>query len=274
MAGRAPAFIGEVTTRKRRTQMTHSDGIHTTPNGDTPKPVPTVTVTVVYHSMHGHTRVLAEHVAQGARLVPGAEVHLVEIRPEAVTAGRWQDDEIMTLLERSDAIVLGSPTLMGGVSAVFKAFLEEAFTPWTMSAWKDKLAGGFTNSASQSGDKLATLQQLAVFAAQMGMQWIGVSDLPGNNWSGGTRNHVNRLGSWLGLMSQSNADQGPEHAGSPGDMLTAERYGTRIAQLTQRWVNAAPYQTSRMGAQDARTLSAPAGDQDRVAAGVPISSSK
>jgi NAD(P)H dehydrogenase (quinone) len=171
------------------------------------------------------------------------------------------------LLGRSDAIVLGSPTLMGGVSAVFKAFLEAAFTPWTTSAWKDKLAGGFTNSASQSGDKLATLEQLAVFAAQMGMQWIGVSDLPGNNWSGGTRNHLNRLGSWLGLMSQSNFDQGPEHAGSPGDMLTAERYGIRIAQLTQRWVNAAPYHTSRMTAQDARTVVAPTRRASRESVG-------
>jgi NAD(P)H dehydrogenase (quinone) len=224
--------------------------------GETAEAVPTVTVTVVYHSMHGHTRVLAKHVAQGARLVPGADVHLVEIQPETVSAGRWQDDDVMTLLDRSDAIVLGSPTLMGGVSAVFKAFLEAAFTPWTTSAWKDKLAGGFTNSASPSGDKLATLEQLAVFAAQMGMQWIGVSDLPGGNWTGGTREHVNRLGSWLGLMSQSHADQGPEHAGSPGDMLTAERYGTRIAQLTQRWINAAPYHTSRMSEPDAWALTA------------------
>jgi NAD(P)H dehydrogenase (quinone) len=245
--------------------MTSPDGIQTlapSHNGETAGRIPTVTVTVVYHSMHGHTRVLAEHVVEGARLVAGAEVHLVEIQPEAVTAGRWQDDDVMTLLERSDAIVLGTPTLMGGVSAVFKAFMEAAFSPWTRSAWKDKLAGGFTNSASQSGDKLATLEHLAVFAAQMGMQWIGVSDLPGNNWSGGTRNHVNRLGSWLGLMSQSNADQGPEDAGSPGDLLTAKRYGTRIARLTQRWVNAAPYETTRMSTDDAWALSAPVTERD------------
>ena len=34
---------------------------------------PAVTVTVVYHSVHGHTRVLAEHLADGARLEPGTE---------------------------------------------------------------------------------------------------------------------------------------------------------------------------------------------------------
>jgi multimeric flavodoxin WrbA len=238
--------------------MTLHDNIQTPAadqQGETAGAVPTVTVAVVYHSLHGHTRVLAEHLVHGARSVPGAEVHAVEIRPEAITAGRWRDDEVMALLERSDAIVFGAPTLMGSVSAVFKAFLEEAFTPWTTQAWKDKLAGGFTNSASQSGDKLVALEQLAVFAAQMCMQWVGVGDLPGNNWSGGARNDVNRLGSWLGLMSQSNADQGPEHAGSLGDRITAERYGARIAQLTQRWVNAVPYDTPRLSEHDARALS-------------------
>ncbi|MEV7025344.1 flavodoxin family protein [Kitasatospora sp. NPDC093558] len=217
---------------------------------------PEVTVTVVYHSVHGHTRVLAEHVAAGARVVPGARVHLVEIRAENVTAGRWRDAEVMALLDRSDAIVFGSPTLMGSVSAVFKAFMEAAFTPFTTQAWKDKLAGAFTMSASQSGDKLTVLEQLAVFGAQMGMQWIGVGDMPGNNWSGGTRDDVNRLGSWLGLMSQSHADKGPEQAGSPGDLITAERYGERIARLAQRWVNAVPYETPRMTEHEARALSA------------------
>ncbi|SEG30404.1 Multimeric flavodoxin WrbA [Actinacidiphila yanglinensis] len=217
---------------------------------------PSVTVAVVHHSVHGHTRVLAEQLADGARLVPGARVHLVEIRAEDVTAGRWHDAEVMALLARSDAIVFGCPTLMGSVSAVFKAFMEATFTPFTTQAWKDKLAGGFTMSASQSGDKLAVLEQLAVFGAQMGMQWIGVADMPGNNWSGGTRDDVNRLGSWLGLMSQSHADLGAEHAGSLGDRITARRYGERIALLTQRWVNGVPYTTSRMTEHEARALSA------------------
>lgn len=217
---------------------------------------PTVTVAVVYHSVHGHTRVLAEQLAEGARSVPGAAVHLVEIRAEDVVAGRWRDPEVLALLDRCDAMVLGCPTLMGSVSAVFKAFMEAAFTPFTTQAWKDKLAGGFTMSASQSGDKLLVLEELAVFAAQLGMQWIGVGDMPGNNWSGGDRDDVNRLGSWLGLMSQSHADLGPEDAGSRGDLATARRYGERIARLAQRWVNAVPYETPRMTEHEARALSA------------------
>ncbi|WP_078861881.1 flavodoxin family protein [Streptomyces sp. NRRL F-5123] len=222
----------------------------------TPGAAPTVTVTVVVHSVHGRTRLLAEHIAAGARTVPGAQVHLVDLRPEDVTAGRWHDAATAELLDRSDAIVFGCPTLMGSVSAVFKAFMEAAFKPFTTQGWKDKLAGGFTMSASQSGDKLAVLQQLSVFGAQMGMQWIGVADMPGNNWSGGTRDDVNRLGSWLGLMAQSHTDLGPEDGCSPGDLITAERYGERIAHLSQRWVNAVPYTTTRMTEHEARALSA------------------
>jgi NAD(P)H dehydrogenase (quinone) len=218
-------------------------------NDDSQRKDDAVTVAVVYHSVHGHTRALAEHLADGARIVPGARVHLVEIRAED-----------------SDAIILGSPTLMGSVSAVFKAFMEAAFTPFTTQAWKDKLAAGFTMSASQSGDKLVVLEELAVFAAQMGMQWIGVGDMPGNNWSGGSRDDVNRLGSWLGLMSQSHADQGAEHAGSRGDLITAQRFGERIARLTQRWVNAVPYETSRMTEHEARALSASLRETDAAAA--------
>ena len=45
--------------------------------------------------------------------------------------------------------------------------------------WKDKIAAGFTNSGSRSGDKLATLIQLALFAARHGMHWINLGLPPG-----------------------------------------------------------------------------------------------
>ncbi|WP_254648423.1 hypothetical protein [Streptomyces sp. GbtcB6] len=57
-------------------------------------------------------------------------------------------------------------------------------------------------------------------------------------------------------MSQSNADPGPDHAGSRGERITAERYGERIARLTRRWVNAVPYDTSRVTEHEGRALSA------------------
>jgi multimeric flavodoxin WrbA len=151
----------------------------------------------------------------------------------------------MNTMQNSDAIIFGCATYMGSVSAIFKAFLEKAFDPWMTQGWKDKIAAGFTNSASQNGDKLSTLFQLAVFAMQMGMIWVGVGDLPGNNWSGGTINDINRLGSWMGAMGQSNGDQGPDLTPSQGDRLTAERLGARVAGLTAKFNGEGGYVTER-----------------------------
>ena len=63
--------------------------------------------------------------------------------------------------------------------------------------WKDKLAAGFTNSGSRSGDKLATLIQIALFAAQHGMHWINLDLPPANCSTAGSEDDLNRLGFWL-----------------------------------------------------------------------------
>jgi multimeric flavodoxin WrbA len=120
---------------------------------------------------------------------------------------------------------------MGGVSAPFKAFMDRSSKTWAGQQWKDKIAAGFTNSASQSGDKLNTLIQLAVFAAQHGMHWINLGLLPGNNSSQGSPEDLNRLGSYLGAMAQSNSDAAPEIAPTSSDLRTAAHLGRRVAEV-------------------------------------------
>jgi NAD(P)H dehydrogenase (quinone) len=208
-----------------------------------------IKVAIVYQSGGGHTQVLAESIAQGVAATPGAEAKLIRIQGKQIINGRWDDPAIMEQLEKCDAIVFGCATYMGSASAIYKAFLEKAFDPWLGQKWKDKIAAGFTNSASQNGDKLSTLIQLSIFAAQMGMLWVGVGDPPGNNWSGGSTKDVNRLGSWLGAMGQSNGDQGPDIAPSQGDRSTAERLGRRVAGVTLRWTRRGEYETERIAAR-------------------------
>ena len=135
----------------------------------------------------------------------------------------------------ADAIVFGAPTYMGSVSAQFKAFMDASASVWFTRGWKDRLAAGFTNSASQSGDKLNSLQQLSIFAAQHGMIWVGLDLLPGNNSSKGSVNDLNRLGSFLGAMAQSNNDEGPEKGPIASDLATAKHLGQRVATLTAQF---------------------------------------
>lgn len=188
-------------------------------------------IAVVYHSGYGHTAVVAEHVAKGAAAA-GAEAKLYKVEdfPNPET-GPWAD------LAAADAIVFGAPTYMGSVSAPMKAFMDASSKAWYGQQWKDKLAGGFTNSASWSGDKLNSLVQISIFAAQHGMLWVPTAMMPGHNSSTTSPENVNRIGSFLGVMAQSNADQGPDLAPPPADRQTAEIFGARIAELAGRWSN-------------------------------------
>jgi multimeric flavodoxin WrbA len=185
-----------------------------------------VQIAVVYHSGYGHTAKQAAAVAAGVDSVEGAKAQLISVD---------QIEEHWASLEAADGIVFGSPTYMGGVSAPFKTFMDASSKPWYARAWKDKIAAGFTNSASQSGDKLSTLIQLAVFAAQHGMIWVGLDILPGNNNSKGSVEDLNRLGSFLGAMAQSNADQPAELVPPPADLKTAEVLGARVAETAKRF---------------------------------------
>ncbi|MBP7670317.1 MAG: flavodoxin family protein [Ferrovibrio sp.] len=178
-------------------------------------------IAIVYHSGYGHTQRQAEAVAEGVNAVPGAKALLVPVaEAEANEAA----------LNAADAIIFGTPTYMGAVSAPFKTFMDWSSKAWFGQAWKDKLAAGFTNSASQSGDKFNTLVQLATYAAQHGMLWVSLGLLPGNNSSKGSPDDLNRLGGSLGALAQSNADEGPDKGPSKSDLATARHLGQRVAE--------------------------------------------
>ncbi|MEJ0062426.1 MAG: flavodoxin family protein [Alphaproteobacteria bacterium] len=182
-------------------------------------------IAIVYHSGYGHTAILADSVAKGVNSVAGASAHIIK----AEDADKHWDD-----LAAADGIIFGAPTYMGSLSAPFKAFMDASSKVWMQQSWKDKIAAGFTNSASQSGDKLNSLIQLAIFAAQHGMIWVNLGLLPGNNASTASPNDLNRLGSFLGAMAQSNNDQGPDLAPPEADRKTAEHLGRRVAEIAAR----------------------------------------
>jgi multimeric flavodoxin WrbA len=183
-------------------------------------------IAIAYHSGFGHTQAQAEAVLRGVGEVAGAEARLIKAEEHAE---HWET------LDGADAIIFGAPTYMAGPSAPFKAFLDATSGRWAEQRWKDKLAAGFTNSAGYNGDKLATLQQLNLFAMQHGMVWVGLGLLPGNHTSKGSPEDLNRLAGFLGAMAQSNADAAPEVAPSASDRATAAHLGRRVAEAAVRW---------------------------------------
>ncbi len=180
-------------------------------------------IIVVYHSGYGHTARLAEAVAAGA----GA-VHI------AINAEGNLSDSEWAALDAADAIIMGSPTYMGMVSWQFKKFADASSKPWSGQKWKNKIAAGFTNSATMNGDKLSSLHYLFTLAMQHGMIWAGSGMMPSNS-KASQRNDVNYVGSFCGAMSTTPVDAAPNEM-LPGDLETAKQFGQRVADVTEQWV--------------------------------------
>ena len=190
-------------------------------------------IAIVYHTTYGHTKLQAEAVHRGAQTVSSAPAKLYTV--EEATA---RLDE----LDAADAIIFGCPTYMGNISAGMKAFLETAAKKWFTLAWKDKVAGAFTNSSSFSGDKLNTLLGLVINAMQHGMIFVGLGMMPSanrpdemNTVSGPGPEAHNRVGSFIGPMAASFQVK-PPAAPPKGDIETAEAYGRRVAEITNQLI--------------------------------------
>ena len=178
-------------------------------------------IVIVYHSGYGHTAKVAQAVAEtsgGQLLAIDAEGNLPE--------GGWE------ALAAAKMVVFGSPTYMGSVSWQFKKFADASSKPWYSQAWKDKLAAGFTNSATLNGDKHSTLHYLITLAMQHSMLWVGTGMMPANS-KAATRADINNVGSSSGLMTATPSDASPDEM-VPGDIATARQFGERLAGVVAR----------------------------------------
>ena len=178
-------------------------------------------IVIVYHSGYGHTKKVAEAVAQGSGgslLAIDAEGNLPE--------GGWEQ------LDAADAIVFGSPTYKGSVSWQFKKFADASSKAWFTQKWKNKLAAAFTNSASMNGDKLSTLHYLFTLSQQHSMLWVGTGMMPSNS-KAATRDDINYVASSSGLMTTTPSDASVDEMVA-GDIATAKAFGARVAEAAAR----------------------------------------
>ena len=176
-------------------------------------------IVIVYHSGYGHTKKVAEAVAEGSGgtlLAIDAEGNLPE--------GGWEQ------LAAASTIVFGSPTYMGNVSWQFKKFADASSKPWYHKTWRNKLAAGFTNSATINGDKFSTVAYLMTLSQQHGMFWVGTG-MQAANAKQHTRADLNNLGGYSGLITATPSDASVDEM-VPGDLATARAFGERITEAT------------------------------------------
>ena len=184
-----------------------------------------VKVAIVFHSASGSTKKLAEAVVSGIRSVSEVDFVIAEIVGADIVEGRFKNLALIEELEDADAIIFGSPTFMGCVSAQFKAFADATGDLWAEKVWSNKIASGFTIGSNLSGDQLNTIQYMQIFANQHGMLWTSL-DIPGNCDAEGR----NRLGAQSGLIAHST--DGEINA---IDLVTAKYLGQRVANVAKRF---------------------------------------
>ncbi len=184
-------------------------------------------IAVLFHSGFGHTTNVAQAVVDGIGAVADVTSSLVEIDADGELS-----DEQWAELDAAAAIVFGSPTYMGMASWQFKKVADASSKRWFTQEWKNKLAAGFTNSATMNGDKHSTLHYFMTLAMQHSMLWVGSGLMPANS-KAATRDDINYVGSFSGLMTTSPSDAGVDEAPPKGDIETAKLFGQRVAEVTR-----------------------------------------
>lgn len=124
--------------------------------------VQTAKVMIVYHSAYGHVETLAYAVATGARAVPNAEV-IVRRVPELMgeeemqAAGMKVEQPAQFArpedLASHDAIIFGTPTRFGNMSAQMRNFLDQTGSLWVQGLLIGKIGSVFTSTATGGGNE-------------------------------------------------------------------------------------------------------------------------
>jgi NAD(P)H dehydrogenase (quinone) len=154
-------------------------------------------ILVLYYSVGGSLREMAQLVARGVNQVAGASARLRTVPP---VAPRTQVAEPpvpdagapyaeLADLEQCAGLALGSPTRFGNMAAPLKYFLDTTGVLWAKGTLVGKPAAVFTSTASLHGGQETTLVSMMLPLLHHGMLILGLPyTLPevGNTASGGT----------------------------------------------------------------------------------------
>ena len=132
---------------------------------------------VLYYSVGGSVRRMAELVAEGIERVPGAgarlrTVHRMGGEPAVPDSGPPYCE--LDDLEECAGLALGSPTRFGNMAAPLKHFLDGTSLLWHRGALAGKPACVFTSTSSLHGGQETTLVSMMLPLLHHGMLVLGL----------------------------------------------------------------------------------------------------
>lgn len=139
-------------------------------------------ILVLYYSMYGHIETLARAVEQGAASVSNTQVvvkRVAELVPDAVLAKSGakvnQAAPIADPQELADydAIIVGTPTRFGNMSAQMRNFWDQTGGLWGKGALIGKVGSVFTSTGTGGGNE-TTITSTWNTLAHHGMMIVGL----------------------------------------------------------------------------------------------------
>lgn len=199
-------------------------------------------ILIVYYSLYGHILKMARAVEEGARSVAGPEIVLRRVEEFDIVRQKTANDPhinqvresqkdipVCTLddLRAADAVIFGSPTRYGNMTAQMKQLIDSTGSLWLKGEMEGKPAGVFTSTASTHGGQETTLLTMMVPLLHLGMLIVGVP------YSTQGMIHTEARG---GTPYGPSTIAGPQGELQPaeGDLVIARALGKRVAEVAKK----------------------------------------
>jgi len=132
-------------------------------------------ILVLYYSVGGSVKRMADLIASGIERVPGAEARVRTVpRSSSETGNEGPPCCEHRDLEECAGLALGSPTRFGNMAAPLKHFLDGTSLLWQRGALAGKPACVFTSTASLHGGQETTLLSMMLPLFHHGMLVMGL----------------------------------------------------------------------------------------------------
>lgn len=203
-------------------------------------------ILVLYYSAYGHVERMARAVAEGARAVPGTEVtvkRVPELVPEEVArkAGMKLEQQAAVAsveeLPQYDAIIFGTPTRFGNMTAQMRNFLDQTGGLWVKGALVGKVGSVFASTGTQHGGQETTITSFHSTLLHQGMIIVG---LP-YSFAGLTQMDEIGGGTPYGATTLAKADGSRQP--SANELEGARFQGRHVAEIAARLARGAPIAT-------------------------------